>query len=119
MPYCRSCGVEVSNDTTYCPECGEELNFEPPEPEQETDTETEVSIPSPDLDPAKRLLAKIGAVISVPLALAGIILEIASVYTLNSGGYTLSNFIFVSFLFIPLAVLPIAYLVYFYTRIKG
>lgn len=158
MPYCRACGVKVGSNTSYCPDCGEELNFgstetvgepqaetavgdtetvdtEPrPEPEPSPETEQEIeSEPEPtvedDTEPATvetepedesltgvSIWAKLGAVICIPIALAGLSLEVASVYTLSIGEYTSGEFITVSVIFGLVTFLPIAYLYWVYRR---
>lgn len=136
MPYCRACGVEVDTNIIYCPECGEELNFKPPKPEEPDLIELKTD-PDPESEPENKskpdseaktdsdpglsdlsIWAKIGAIICVPVALAGIFLEIASVYTLATGGYTLGEFGIVSAVFGLMAFIPLAYLYRIYAQIN-
>lgn len=160
MPYCRACGIEVGPNTTYCPDCGEELNFgtteaavassggsstveetetvepepEPtPEPEPESKPTAETTIeddtepptepeptvetqPEEEISPGVSIWAKIGVVIAIPISLAGMFLEVASVYTLSIGEYTLGQFILMSIIFGLVAFLPIAYIYWVYRR---
>jgi predicted amidophosphoribosyltransferase len=59
MPYCRDCGIEVGSTTTFCPDCGKELNFGSTEPVEETsqpeeptvEEETETVEPEPTPEP--------------------------------------------------------------------
>ncbi|WP_229126346.1 hypothetical protein [Halapricum desulfuricans] len=158
MPYCRACGIEVGSNTSYCPDCGEELNFgstetvaepqaettvgevetvdsepqpEPdssPETEQETESEPEPTIeddtepgtvetePEDESSTGVSIWAKLGVVICIPIALTGLFLEVASVYTLSVGEYTSGEFIIASVIFGVVTFLPITYLYWVYRR---
>ena len=153
MPFCRACGIEVSPNTSYCPDCGEELNFgsseliedstqeettvnetETVEPEPEVEIEstseqkpeptvvddTESSTVEPESETEEKtgvsIWAKIGVVIAIPISLAGLYLEIASVYTIMIGEYTVGQFVLMSFVFGLVAFLPIAYIYWVYRR---
>jgi len=171
MAYCRACGIEVGSTTTFCPDCGEELNFgsteaveatpepdeeettveetgtvepetepdpipesepesEPestaeqePEPTIEDDTEpptepepTPEPEPEEESSPGVSIWAKIGVVIAIPISLVGLFLEVASVYTLSIGEYTLGQFVLMSIIFGLVAFLPVAYIYWVYKR---
>ncbi|WP_224338274.1 hypothetical protein [Haloprofundus halobius] len=136
MPYCRVCGIEVGSTTTYCPDCGEELNFgsteaveATPEPDEEETTVEETGTVEPETEPEPTIetepeseekgvsiWAKIGVVIAIPISLVGLFLEIASVYTLSIGEYTLGQFVLMSIIFGLVAFLPIAYIYWMYKR---
>lgn len=94
-----------------------------PEPFIEADTEpsaksepTVKAEPEEESSPSVSIWAKIGVVIAIPISLAGIFLEVASVYTLFIGGYTLGQFILMSIIFGLVAFLPIAYMYSVYRR---
>ena len=153
MPYCRACGIEVGTNTTYCPDCGEELNFGTieavvassggsstveetetidPEPESTTEDDTESTTeddtesptePEPTVETESEteekgvcIWAKIGVVISIPISLAGLFLEIASVYTLSIGEYTTGEFVVASVIFGLVTFLPLAFIYWVYKR---
>lgn len=154
MPYCRACGIEVSPNTSYCPDCGEELNFGSPKTVEEPPAETSVKEietvdtqpqPGPEASPETEqepeptiedntepatveigseeesstgvsIWAKIGVVIAIPIALVGLFLEIASVYTLSIGEYTTGEFVIVSVIFGLVTFLPITYIYWVYRR---
>ena len=72
-----------------------EDDTEPPtEPEPTVETE-----PKEESSPGVSIWAKIGVVIAIPISLAGLFLEVASVYTLSIGEYTFGQFVLVSVIF--------------------
>ena len=115
---------ELEPDTTPDSEPEPESTAEQaPEPTVEDDTEppTEPG-PTVETEPKKEstlgvsIWAKIGVVIAIPISLAGLFLEVASVYTLSIGEYTFGQFVLVSVIFGLVAFLPIAYIYWVYHR---
>jgi len=139
--YCPDCGEELNFGNTEVVEEPEETTVEEtepapdpeptPEPEPEPDT---IHEPEPESEPEPTELdiepntapepestgvsiwAKLGVVLAIPISLVGLYLEVASVYTLSIGGYTLGQFILMSILFGLVAFLPIAYIYWVYRR---
>lgn len=95
------------------------------EPERLIEADTESSSkpeppvegePDEESSSSVSIWAKIGVVIAFPISLAGMFLEVASVYTLVIGEYTLGQFILMSIIFGLVAFLPIAYIYWIYRR---
>jgi hypothetical protein len=60
--------------------------------------------------------SKVVGVICIPIAAAGFILEILSVLSFATGGYTTGEFVVASIIFGVVAFVPSAYLYYLYKR---
>lgn len=137
--FCNSCGNELDfttpsnsevddetkplEDTSQIEEPVEESVDETEEvtevSEEHIDTPEGVAEPEQDESPSSLgLFSKILAVICVPIAAAGIILEILSVLSLATGGYTTGEFVIAFLIFGVVAVVPSAYLYHIYKRIK-
>ena len=135
--FCASCGNDLDFDPPDPEEDDEpelEANSEPvedlveeDEPDEELSAEeesfeepveytAEEETESDDESKPIGILAKILAVICVPIVLAGLFLELASVYTLATGGYTTGEFIVAFIIFGIVTVLPSGYLYYIYKR---
>jgi len=64
-------------------------------------------------------IAKTIAILCIPIASAGVILEILSIYTLIIGEYTIAEFLMAVLIFGAVTIIPSAYLYYIYRRRKA